>query len=335
MQNEFTKETMENKLKRVAIKYSEAGFSVLPVSQQKIPKIFQWGLYQTRPMTIKEIDKHFDDSTTYMALICGTKKRVFCVDIDVKYDVRGDLVDRLKEVIPKPILKKAFVQQTQSGGLHFVFIVPQECLKGNEKWASRYTTPEEKHQTYLTNFNRPDTRDKALKIALSDKSRVLVETRGVGGYFLITPSPGYTHLSGKFTEITSEEFEALELACRSLNEVIAPPATTKYNEGKWEKSPFVHYNESLDVLDVLDQHGWEIISERGEEVRLKRPGQTSTRDSAIFHKDSGVFNCFSTSTVFDPSKSYMPTNVLAELEADGDLSIAFELIVNKGYGIKQ
>jgi hypothetical protein len=311
----------------------EKGYSVIPVTKNKIPAIPQWFSYQTSPMKVEEVDKLFA-GVKNVALLTGTQKGVFCIDIDLKYDLSGTLFDRLKEAIPKQILKKAYVQKTQSGGYHLVFRTNPTTLKGNEKWASRHTTAYEQHQTYMHNFQREDTRDKALKIASSDRTRVLIETRAIGGYFLIAPSENYEYVFGKITEISKEEYEQLETTCRSFNEVFVKEKKQFDGGGWWKVTPFEDYFERGDVLELLEDHGWSVSFERGEEVRLKRPGNTATKDSAIFHRDTKVFNCFSTSTTFDTSKAYTPAMIFAELECEGDLSEAFYKLVELGFGVK-
>lgn len=308
------------------------GYSVIPVTKNKMPAVPFWFDYQVNPMKVEEVEAVFKDAKN-VALLTGTKMGVLCVDIDLKYDLSGDLFDRLKKALPKSILAKAYVQETQSGGYHMVFRVNPTLLKGNEKWASRYTTAYEKHQTYMTNFNREETRDRALKIASSDKSRVLIETRANGGYFLISPSQNYTHVYGKIQEISKEEFEDLESVCRSFNQVQKEEKLPSSMED-WKLTPFDDFQERGDVLEVLEEHGWEIVKSVGDTHRLRRPGSTATKDSAIYHSDTKVFNCFSTSTSFDTSKSYTAVGVFAELEADGDFKLASNLLIERGYGIK-
>ncbi len=136
-------------LVKVAKKYIDHGFSVIPVSPiTKIPVVRQWGRWQVAPMTHVEIEEYFKDARS-IALLTGGRSRVVALDADMKYDLSGDLWERFKQSVPVKILRKCMCQSTQNKGYHLVFIAPASRLEGNCKLACRYTTPEEKHLTYL------------------------------------------------------------------------------------------------------------------------------------------------------------------------------------------
>src|SRR5690606_5045467 len=142
----------------------------------KQPAISRWGVFQITAMTNEEVEKYFKDCWG-IALLCGGKWRVVGLDFDLKYDLTGTLFNRFKKELPKELLKKMYVQTTMNKGYHFVFRAPNTRLRGNQKLASRATTPYERDETYRDAFDDPKTRDKATKIAHGDKSRVLIETR--------------------------------------------------------------------------------------------------------------------------------------------------------------
>lgn len=323
-----------------AKKLIEQGYSVIPVNSRKNPTIPKWGKYQINPMSLTECDEFFKDAAG-MAILCGGKSRLFCMDFDLKYDLSGDLFERFKKAVPKELLMKAYVQTTINKGYHLVFKVPSTRLFGNERFASRYTTEYEQHETYMEAFRSVETRSKALKIAVNDKSRVLIESRSgsstvCGGYFLIPPSNGYKKLHGKFTEITEQEYDLLVEVARSFNEVVKEETNHKMFTGiDWEKSPFEHYNEEGDAVEVLLNNGWSIVSENNSSVRLRRPGSTDNISSALFDKKQRVFTCFSTSVGFDPNKSYNASGVLCVLEFDGDFSKTLPYLVQNKWGIKK
>jgi hypothetical protein len=325
----------------VAKMYVEAGYSIIPVSPvTKQPTIRSWSIYQRTPMTLKEVDQYFTLNDS-IAILCGGESRVFCLDADMKYDLSGDMWERYKKEIPRKILTKMMCQSSQNKGYHLVCKVPTSRLFGNEKLASRYTTPYEKHTTYMAAFNKPSTRDKALNIALQDKSRVLFETRSgkpdaAGGYFLIAPSKGYKIIYGKIQEITEEEYDTLIEVTRQFNEVVVEerPFKTSDYQVKWEVSPFDHYSKEGDVVTLLVKHGWDIVYSSSSVVRFKRPGSPLSSSSALFDCDTRIFNVFSTSTSFDVSKGYNPAGVFAHLEANDDSSLAYKKLIELGFGKK-
>lgn len=324
---------------KIAKKYSRSGYSVIPVTSEKVPAIRDWSTFQVRTMTEVECEKYFKDCFG-IALLCGGSKGVTGLDFDIKYDLTGDLFERFKEEVPKKLLKKMYVQSTKNGGYHMLFSCSK--VEPNQKLASRYTTCYEKDWTYKEAFKKEETRDIALKIAINDKSRVLIETRGgkekvSGGYVLMAPTPGYEKLYGSIEEITEEEYDILLSTARLFNEVIEvkkDPKKEKYKTD-WVISPFEDYNERGDILQILYQNGWEEVSSAGNSVRLKRPGGSASKSSALFDIETRIFNCFSTSTLFDVSRGYTPTDVFAELECNGDLSMAFRKLIDLDYGEKE
>lgn len=320
----------------LAKQYSKAGYSVIPVTSEKVPSIKDWSQFQTKPMTEQECERYFSN-VWGIALLCGGNKLVSAMDYDLKYDLSGDLMDRFKKALPKDLLKKMYVQTTKNGGFHFLFSC--SIVEPNQKLACRYTTAYEKHQTYMESFNNPRTRDKALKTALNHKSLVLIETRGgtdkvSGGYVVMAPSPGYEHVYGKINHISIDEYNTLMETARSFNEVIEEKKviqSDKYKE--WKVNPFQDFNERGDVISVLLENGWEECrNSNSKSIRLKRAGNPKSGSSALFDTETRVLNVFSTSTCFDVNKGYSPTDVFTELECDGDLSLAFKKIVGMGYG---
>jgi hypothetical protein len=319
-------------------KYSKAGYSVIPVTSEKIPAIRDWSQFQTRPMTEKECENYFSNSWG-IALLMGGSKKTTAVDFDLKYDLSGDLFDRYKKALPEDLLRKMFVQTTKNKGYHFIF--SSDVVEPNQKLASRYTTEYEKHNTYMEAFNDTKTRSKALKIASNDKVRVLLETRGgsttvSSGYVVMSPSPGYEFVYGKINQISIEEYNLILETARSFNDVVEERKDIRLEKYKeWKLSPFNDYNDRGDVISLLLDSGWEECKgSRGKSIRLKRAGNPKSGSSALFDTDSRILNVFSTSTCFDVSRGYSPTDIFVLLECEGDLSVAFRKLIADGFGEK-
>lgn len=321
----------------LAKEYSAEGFSVIPVTSDKTPALKDWTCFQKRPMTEEECEIHFKNCWG-IALLCGGKKKVTGFDADMKYDLSGDLFERFKRSLPQELLKKMYVQKTKNKGFHFLFTCDK--IEPNQKLASRYTTTEEKHITYMENFNNPKKRDMALKIATHDKTRVLFETRGgdentSGGYVVIAPSPGYEFIYGSLKKITEEEYDIIMETARAFNEVVEVKKDIRVEKYKdWATNPFEDFNKRFDVVHYLVQNGWEEIrSVGGKSVRLRRAGSPKSKSSALFDTESRIFNCFSTSTFFDVNRGYTASDIFIEMECDGDTSLAFRKMVDMGYGL--
>jgi hypothetical protein len=314
------------------------GYSVIPVNSNKTPSCFGWGKYQISPPTPEEVDNLFKDAWG-MAVLCGGQGRLVAFDFDLKYSLNPYLWDEIKKAIPVTILNKAYVQSTKNGGYHMVFKAPATRLFGNQKFAMRRGTPEEKHVIYTDAYNNPDTRAKALKIA-ENYSLVLAESRSgsekvAGGYILLPPSPGYAHVYGKLSEINEEEYDLIVEVLRSFNEVRKEERKSFCGDGGWETTPFDHYNADGDIIDLLTSHGWVVSRDTAGVTDFLRPGNTPTNKSAMFDKNTRVFTCFSTSTVFDPDKSLNLVGVLSTLEFNGSVEDTYEYLIKNGYGVRK
>ncbi len=88
-------------------------------------------------------------------------------------------------------------------GVHYL-VYRYQTIEGNRKLARRPATEQE------------------LLANPKDKSRVLIETRGTGGYFVSYPSQGYQLIAGSMEaipEITEEERKILLECAVALNQL--------------------------------------------------------------------------------------------------------------------
>lgn len=326
---------------KIAKQLIKRGFNVIPTNASKNPVGVNWSKFQKEGMRLEDVDNYFKPNY-YVAILTGGVTRVVCLDADMKYDLSKDLWDRFYIAVPKYIKDQCMLQKTQNGGYHLIFRAPSTRLFGNEKLASRPTTADEKHWTYVEAFQDIETKDKALKIAINDSERVLFETRSgsadsCGGYFLVNPSPGYEYIEGKIGELTEEMYDELIDIARSFEQVKRPIKNADY-VCDWELSPFEDYNQSADVLSLLVDNGWKILPSKGKDTRLLRPGRVSSASSAVFDNDSKVLNVHTSSTSFKPTNKtvgeggYSPAGVFIQLECEGDKSLAFRKLVEMGYG---
>lgn len=324
---------MSNNYIKLAQTYSKAGFSVIPVSVTKIPTIREWREYQNRPMTSDECEKYFDNAHG-IALIGGVNG-VIMFDHDLKNDITGDYYKRLVSRMPKKLMDKFYIQTTQNKGVHWM--ATTDAREGNLKLASRFATSEEKHKIYIESFENPKTRDKALKIASNFTTLVLSETRFVGGYCLIAPTPGYTKVSGKIGFITSDEYEEVKQIIRSMDEglkVLKEDSSYKsFIKDEWKINPFEDANERMDIVQLLEMNGWNRVGgSYRNSIRFKRPGNSST-SSAILDTGTNLFSVFTTSTDLDV-KAYNAVGLYTHFECDGDSGLCYKKLVTQGFGVK-
>jgi hypothetical protein len=84
---------------------------------------------------------------------------------------------------------------------------------------------------------------------------------------------------------------------------------------------------------MMEDYGWRKIGMNGDHVRLNRPGAKNPKGvdaSVILSKN--IFFPFTSSTEFEPNKSYSPSSVFAILEHKKDFSAAARELYSKGFG---
>lgn len=314
-------------------KYLAKGLSIIPVNDNKTPSI-KWGQYQTEFIS----EKYFHLFNNYIGIVCGEiSGNLICIDIDLKYDLSGDLYDRIMRATPPQLYKKLWVQKTLNGGYHWIYRVKEKVNGGNTKLANRPTTSDEKNKTYLLEIGKGRTKEEAYKIAEADKVRVLIETRHEGGYF-IGYGKGYRYVGGKLTTLSIPEHEDILSIMRSFNEyfpIINEGKKDVINlEGEVGTHPFDVYNKEGSVHDLLINNGWIYVFEDADRVYYRRPGTTTNLVSANFNKELRLFKVFSTSTSLEANRAYTPASLFTALECNGNISQAVEKLSSMGFGDK-
>ena len=325
-----------SKQSNIAKQYLSWGLSVIPTREDKRPALTGWTDLQKTPLSIEEVDQLYNrekirpeienakgekvgikvfDTPKGIAIITGeVSGNLEVIDVDSKYDLTGTLWEELRDSIPTDLYSRLVVAQTVSGGYHIYYRAPG--VAGNSKLANRPATPEEMKE--------------------GDKVKVLLETRGEGGYVIAPPTKGYQYLQGSPEDIptlTEREREGLLRIAKSFNEleeeVTPEPSRSTDYPGL---SPFEDYNERGDVVGLLETKGWRVVKDTKDRVHLLRPGQTESKTSGNFHKGLRVLRIFSSSTEFNPDRGYSASQVFSLLECNGDNKLAYRELLRLGYG---
>lgn len=222
------------------------------------------------------------------------------------------------------------VEESPSGGLHFVLRVTDGPALGNTLLAAR-----------------PDP-------AAEHGRLVLAETRGQGGWFVCAPSAGRTHKSGKpyrmvrggpetIPDFTVAERDALYSCFRAVDEMPAPePVATQSAVGPRRDRP------DGDILpgDDFDQRatwdeiliGWkrgQVVGDRQHWTRPGKPHGTSATTT------TDVLCCFSSSAGLPVFAGPGSKNALSKfatythLNHAGDFAAAARQLWNLGYGSRR
>jgi replicative DNA helicase len=317
---------MSNEIKDKAKEYLKAQLSVIPTNADKIPAINAWKPYQGNRMKETEVDTLFSGPNVKgLAIICGAVSgKLEVIDVDCKYDTTGALWDNLYRTIEAKLpelYSRMVIAKTKNKGYHIYYRC--SAIQGNLKLLNRTTTEAEKRATYNKEIAKGATAIEATKRANNDKIRVLIETRGEGGYVIAPPTTGYEYIKGEpgnIPTITPEERESLFDIAVNVN------------------NPFSDYDLRGDVVGLLESNGWTKVvkdyptAEDQERVYFLRPGETDSKTSGNYHTGLRIFKVFSTSTEFEAEKGYGPAQVFTQIECNGDKGTAYKRLLDMGYG---
>lgn len=308
-----------------ALEAVAAGLAVLPPRQDgtKAPDVPRWREYQSRRPTEDEVLAWYARPRTGLGVLTGQvsgglemlelEGRAVAEGLDAEFR-RLAAAAGLGAVLDR--IMAGYAEATPRGGYHLLFRVPTP--RPSTKLAARPATATE------------------LAASPGERAKVLIETRGEGGYVVVAPSHGRVHpeggawrlLAGGFATlatITDAERDALFAVARALDampvEVRPAPAA-----GAGDR-PGDRYNAAPDVQErtvaLLERHGWTRVYERGGVAYLRRPGKPPPGVSAsVGFIAPGVVRVFTTADADLPEGAHDPFGVYARLEHGGDFALA-------------
>lgn len=307
-------------LLQAAQTYLSNYFSVIAVNQYK-KSIFNWQKYQSAYLSEQDAKEQFSHPDAHgLAVVCGAiSGNLELIDLDLDNDITGTLYENFcSDVISNlgvdfiPALR---IVRSRSGGVHWYYRC--STIEGNQKLARRASTAQE------------------LSAAPDDKVKVLIETRGNGGYVVAPPTPNYEIIQKNMPPtITPEQRHILLNIARSYNELLqeAPAQRqTSTSATRFARNPFQDYNERGDVEGLIQSHGWRYLYERNGRRYYTRPGKDKGV-SGDWWPEKGWFTVLSTSTMFETGKAYRPAAVYCLLECGDDWSRCASQLLAAGYG---
>ena len=291
-----------NPLIQIAASYVNAGLSVIPTCADKRPSC-PWKPYTTRAMSPREIDLSFGRAEG-IGIVCGkVSGNLELID----FDDGGSRFKPWKDALPPFLANRILIEKSPSGGYHVYYRVTDFEVPGNAK------------------------------LALKEDGRVLIETRGEGGYVKCAPSKGYELVQGDFLhvpDVSPFERQILIDAATALDmrHPVTPQKQTPAARPVPTQSstPWDDYNARGDLAALLESHGWKRVKS-GDNEHWERPGKDERSTSATWN--GTVFYVFSSNaTGFEPSRGYNKFQVYATLECGGDMREAARRLRSQGYG---
>lgn len=220
-----------------------------------------------------------------------------------------------------------YAEFTPSGGFHLFYRVDGP-VAGNTKLARRPATDAELAENPV------------------DRIKVLVETRGEGGFVVVAPSFGPVHPTGAgwvavpgrtprdVPTLSTEERDALHILAAAFDampdeEVVEPRRTTTPSD---VVRPGDDFNARSTWAELLEPRGWRVVHRHSGVTYWRRPGKNEGISATTGRNDSDNLYVFTTSTEFESERPYSKFAAYALLEHNGDYAAAARALRGEGYG---
>lgn len=327
------------------------GLSVLPPNEDgsKSPTCIEvggrltWEPFQNVPANPEALDRWYEEERrTGVGFVCGAVSRgleLFEFDDRVAYAQFKDLAAEtgLGGLVER--LESGYLEDTPGGGIHWLYYC--NSVRGSTKLARRHKTPGE--------FTEADRRAIAKAAEGGNVHRpikVLIETKGEGGYVVVAPSFGDVHPTKKpyrllrggietIPKITPEERDALWGLARSMDRLAKPPEPTKTPRADPTTPgvpPWEDFNARATWGDILEPHGWTKLHTRGDTTYWRRPGKDEGVSATTNHGGHDCLWVFTSSTVLEQERGHDRIGAFVKLNHGGDFRAAARDLRAKGYG---
>lgn len=340
----MTAVTEDTRIRDHAINWLAAGQSVIPVTAngRKVPAV-RWARYQTERADVDQVREWFPAGTPLgIGIVTGTLTRTEmleceaeAVDRDFPARIRDLLAGRRRHPEVWDLLSGTYIEESPSGGIHWYYrITGDDPVAPNTPLARRRSTPAE-----LT-----DEPKKTI--------RVLVETRGEGGYSVVAPSGGTVHSTGRpwaeltgdphrLAELTGDQVTELHAVCRLLDEMPAPPPPVVLTPAAVDGTRTVgsDFNAAHSCTEVLTRAGWTCIGANGSDpgTRWRKPGARDGHHATLGHAGADRVKVFSTAADIPqsaPGASYDAFGLTVWIDYAGDFTRATRDLAATGrYGV--
>jgi hypothetical protein len=339
-------------VRTAALAWHDAGFCVLPVSAdgEKRPDVGKWTRYQREQFPREALAAgQFHGIGIVCGAISGGLEMLEFEGRAVAEGVHTAAANAIEAKGLGTLWQRithdpgAYVEMTPSGGVHILYRLADGPVPGNTKLASRPARDDE-----LTD----DERELIAKGRTKPFPRVLIETRGEGGYVVVAPSGGPTHETGRpwrlavgalgvVPTITTAEQQQLHDVMRTLDQMPAPttvavPATVGPDLPRRNSSaglsPGDDFAARTEWPAILEPAGWRVHYDAEGVTYWTRPGKGTGTSATTNANGTDRLHVHTTSTEFEAQESYSKLGAYAVLHHGGDHSAAARDLAAQGYG---
>lgn len=276
-----------------------------------------WKHRQVKPADAGDLARLYARGLTGVGLATGGELELFEFDRRDAYDEFLETARDLKLGGLVGRIEAGYCEDTPSGGVHWFYYC--DVVEGNVKLARR--------------------------LDADGDIKVLIETRGEGGYAIIAPTNGRVHPTGgiytlrsgsleTIVRITPEERAALFALAKSFDEIPEDSPNGEKGDARQDLGrPGDDFINRVEWADVLEPHDWKLLYTRGETQVWRRPGKDGNGPSAtVNHAGSDLLYVFSTKTIFPPNRGIDKFGAYARLNHGGNFAAAAADLAAKGFG---
>ncbi|MFJ8603423.1 DUF927 domain-containing protein [Streptomyces shenzhenensis] len=334
-------------LRAAARELHDAGLCVLPIKADgtKKPSV-AWLEYKVARTTPEQHDAWFGgDQRRGIAVVYGTVSGGIELIEFEGAAIREGLLDKVTEIMdasglgePWAAVLGGWVTESPSGGRHYRVRVEGADVPGNTKLTSRLAREDE-----YSDEERQRLREKPNARIV----RVLIETRGEGGYGLVEPSSGTVHASGRpyvrlvggpanIPVLDAETMTAIRDVCRMLDSLPRPePARTALRAAAPRPDGSLRPGDDFEARasweDIL-RGIFRPLTTRGSETYWGWADGVGGVKATTGKDEHDRLFVFATGSDFTPEVPYSKFGAYALLEHTGDHKAAARALALKGYG---
>ena len=340
-------DTQPTDLRAAARELHDAGLCVLPIKADGTKKpAIPWLEHKVTRTTPEQHDSWFGgERPRGIAVVYGqVSGGVELIEFE-GLAIREGLLDEVTEVMdasglgePWAAVLGGWVTESPSGGRHYRIRVDGGDVPGNTKLASRLAREDE-----YTEADRQRLREKPNARIV----RVLIETRGEGGYGLVEPSSGTVHASGRpyirveggpgsIPVLDSETMSAIRDVCRMVDRLpqpeapkTAPRPAPPRNDGSLR--PGDDFEARADWADILGGTFRQLHTRGSETYWGWADGVGGVKATTGRDEHDRLF-VFATGSEFQSEVPYSKFGAYALLNHGGDHKAAARELARLGYG---